>query len=238
MLAFTSAPPASPLQTDLALTYRVINPEQAGRATHLVLLLHGVGANEQALVPVGQQLAGPALVLAVRAPVSLGPDAFGFYRVSFATGRPVYDPAEEQHSRQLLVECIKQARQRYGMSARQVYLLGFSQGAILAYSVGLTHPDSIGGVLAFSGRMLQEAMEHPAPSAQIQNVRFFISHGTQDGTLPEHYARQALEFLHRHKVAVNHFTFSGGHDMPAESINAARFWLYSNANSNGGETSK
>ena len=32
--------------------------------------------------------------------------------------------------------------------------------------------------------------------------------------------------------------FSCGHDMPAESINAARFWLYSNASSNGGESSK
>ena len=226
MLSFTSAPPASPLQTDLALTYRVVNPEQAGRATHLVLLLHGVGANEQALVPVGRQLAGPALVLVVRAPVSLGPDAFGFYRVSFATGRPVYDPTEEQHSRQLLVEFIKQARQRYGISARQVYLLGFSQGAILAYSVGLTHPESIGGVLAFSGRMLDEARQQLAPLEQLRSVRFFVSHGAQDDTLPVAYARQAVAFLREQGLTPHYEAFEGGHDIPASSLAAAKRWLY------------
>ena len=226
MFPFTSVPPAPPLQTDLTLAYRVLNPEQAGRVTHLVLLLHGVGANERALLPVGQQLAGSALVLAVRAPVSLGPDAFGFYRVSFAAGRPVYDPAEEQHSRQLLVEFIEQASQRYGVSARQVYLFGFSQGAILAYSVGLTHPESIGGVLAFSGRMLDEAREQVVPLKRLRSVRFFVSHGAQDNTLPAAYAQQAVVFLREQGLAPHYEAFEGGHDIPASSLTAAKRWLY------------
>jgi phospholipase/carboxylesterase len=90
---------------------------------------------------------------------------------------------------------ITEATARYGISAGQVYLLGFSQGAVMAYDVALTHPAQVRGVLAFSGRILIESREHHAAAAQVKEVRFFVSHGSRDDKLPMLYADEAVSFL-------------------------------------------
>ena len=212
---------------ELSLPYQVLNPAQVGRATHL--LLHGVGANETSLAAVGRELADPALVLAVRAPLTLGPGAYGFFQVSFATGRPVYDAAQEQQSRQQLLNFIGEARRQYGLTAAQVYLLGFSQGATVAYSASLTGPEAIGGVLAYGGRVLPELARQLAPPAQLRQVRFFVRHGTHDPVLPLAYAEQAVAFARQQGIAVYYEAFAGGHELPPGSWAAARRWLYAPA---------
>lgn len=176
----------------------------------------------------GQQLAdADTLVLLVRAPLTLGPASFIFYQVDFSTGEPVHNRAQQQAGQQLLLRFIDEAVARYGMLAGQIYLLSFSQGAIMAYAVALTHPGKVRGVLAFSGRMLAESRQHHAPADAVRQVRFFLSHGSHDTTLPAAYATEALEFLRSLGVEAHYEAFVGGHEIPLRSIEAARQWLRS-----------
>lgn len=220
-------PNATPaLLTDLSLPYRPLNPDEAAHPTRLLLALHGVGSSELGLLPVGQALADAGtLVLLVRAPLTLGPGSFGFYQVDFSTGKPVYNQAQQQAGQLQLTQFIREAAARYGVAAEQVYLLGFSQGAIMAYAVALGTPAQVGGVLGFSGRMLEESRQHHAPAEQLRRVRFFISHGSQDTTLPVAYATQAIDFLRSVGIEAHHEAFAGGHEIPAASVAAARQWL-------------
>ncbi|MCC3156486.1 dienelactone hydrolase family protein [Hymenobacter sp. 15J16-1T3B] len=219
-------PPLPPLLTDLPLPYRLVTPAQAPGAHCLVLLLHGVGGNELNLLPVGAQLADArTLVLSVRAPLVFGPAGFGFYQVDFSTGQPVYDQAQQQRGQELLLRFIGEATARYGVPAGQVYLLGFSQGAIMAYDVALRHPGQVRGVLAFSGRLLEESRQHHAPAAEVQRVQFFLSHGRHDNTLPAFYADQAAAFLRTLGVAPHYEAFEGGHEISGAGLAAARQWL-------------
>lgn len=215
-----------PLLTDLSLAYRPLNPNQATGGQRLLLLLHGVGGNELNLLPVGEQLAGThTLVLSVRAPLVFGPLGFGFYEVDFSSGKPVFNQAQQLNGQRLLLDFIREASARYGIAAGQVYLLGFSQGAIMAYDVALTHPALVRGVLAFSGRMLAESRQHHAPAAAVQQVRFFLSHGRHDDKLPAFYADEAVTFLQSLGIHPHYEAFEGGHEVSAVGLAAARQWL-------------
>lgn len=208
----TFAPTAQPpLLTDLPLPYRLVNPAQATGANRLLLLLHGVGGNELNLLPVGEQLTDAhTLVLSVRAPLVFGPMGFGFYQVDFSSGKPVFNQAQQLAGQRLLLDFIREASARFGIPAGQVYLLGFSQGAIMAYDVALTHPAQVRGVLAFSGRMLAESRQHHAPAADIQQIHFFLSHGRHDDKLPAFYADEAVTFLQTLGIAPHYEAFKGG----------------------------
>lgn len=221
------AAPAQPaLRTDLPLAYRLLNPAQATGATRLLLLLHGVGGNELNLLPVGEQLADAhTLVLSVRAPLVFGPAGFGFYQVDFSSGKPVFNHAQQLEGQRLLLRFMQEASAQYGIPAGQVYLLGFSQGAIMAYDIALTHPAQVRGVLAFSGRLLAESRQHHAPAAAIQQVRFFLSHGRHDDKLPAFYAEEAIAFLQTLGIAPHYAAFEGGHEVSASGLAAARQWL-------------
>ncbi|GAB3290429.1 alpha/beta hydrolase [Hymenobacter humi] len=225
MTPATATPP--PLFTDLPLAYRLVNPAQiAGAQRLLLLLLHGVGGNELNLLPAGEQLADAhTLVLSVRAPLVLGPVAFGFYEVDFSSGKPVFNQAQQLAGQQLLLNFIGEATARYGIPAGQVYLLGFSQGAIMAYDVALTHPAQVRGVLAFSGRLLEESRQRHAQAAEVQQVQFFISHGRHDDKLPAFYAEQAAAFLKTLGISLHYEPFEGGHEISERGLAAARQWL-------------
>jgi phospholipase/carboxylesterase len=221
-----ATPVQPPLLTDLPLAYRLLNPAQATGATRLLLLLHGVGGNELNLLPVGEQLADArTLVLSVRAPLVFGPAGFGFYQVDFSSGKPVFNQAQQLDGQRLLLRFIQDASVKYGIAAGQVYLLGFSQGAIMAYDVALTHPAQVRGVLAFSGRMLAESREHHAPAAEVKQVQFFLSHGRYDDKLPAFYADEAVTFLKTLGIAPHYEAFEGGHEVSASGLAAAQQWL-------------
>lgn len=224
MTVVTSAQPT--LLTDLPLAYRPVNLTQATGAKRLLLLLHGVGGNELNLLPVGEQLADAhTLVLSVRAPLVLGPMGFGFYQVDFSSGKPVFNQVQQLDGQRLLLDFIREASTQYGIPAGQVYLLGFSQGAIMAYDVALTHPALVRGVLAFSGRMLIESRQHHAPAANVKKVRFFLSHGRHDDKLPAFYADEAVTFLKSQGIASHYEAFEGGHEISASGLAAAHQWL-------------
>jgi phospholipase/carboxylesterase len=214
------------LLTDLSLAYRLVNPAQAHGAKHLLLLLHGVGGNELNLLPVGEQLADAhTLVLSVRAPLVFGPMGFGFYQVDFSSGKPVFNQAQQLDGQRLLLNFMHEASAKYDIPASQVYLLGFSQGAIMAYDIALTHPSQVRGVLAFSGRMLVESRQHHAPAADVKKIHFFISHGRHDDKLPAFYADEAVTFLKTLGITPHYEVFEGGHEVSATGLKAAHQWL-------------
>jgi len=216
------------LLTDLSLAYRPLITAPAAGARRLLLLLHGVGGNELNLLPVGEQLAGAhTVILSVRAPLVFGPAGFGFYEVYFSSGKPVFNQAQQQAGQQLLLRFMGEAAARYGVPAGQAYLLGFSQGAIMAYDVALTHPRQVRGVLAFSGRMLAESRQHHAAADEVRQVRFFVSHGGQDDKLPAHYADEAVAFLLTLGIAPHYAPFAGGHEVTAAGVAEAKQWLAS-----------
>jgi phospholipase/carboxylesterase len=78
---------------------------------------------------------------------------------------------------------------------KRIYLCGFSQGSIMAYSIGLTVPEKIKGIAVMSGRLLEEVKPLIASKEKIKNLNVFVSHGTNDNIIPVNEARASVAYL-------------------------------------------
>lgn len=196
--------------------------ENAGKQKVLILL-HGVGSNEQDLNSLAPYLPDDVTVISPRGPFVLGERRYAWYQVDFSSDKPVINADQELQSRDIIRNFISQVRARY--KTEEVYLGGFSQGAIMSYTIGLTQPELVTGVLAFSGRILQEIRPLVATPDKLKNLDVFIAHGTQDGTLPVHYAREAKEFLESMGIALTYHESDMGHQITGDVIENVRKWL-------------
>lgn len=194
-----------------------------GRAPALILL-HGVGANETSLLGLAAQLDPRFQVISVRAPLELQPGGYGFFHVQF-TPEPVIVAEEAEASRQALTELIPALVAGYGLDPAQVYVLGFSQGAIMGASLALSRPDLVAGLVMLSGRILPEARPTFAPRADLARLPVFVGHGVQDGKLGIHHGRASRELLSGLGVRLSYHEYAMGHEVGAAEIADLNAWL-------------
>ena len=165
------------------LYYLIREPKIQTDHPPLILLLHGVGSNEEDLFSFAGQLPDKFLVVSARAPLSVGKDSYAWYQVDFSKGKPIFNQEQEEASKKIIIQFISFLKKRYVFDDQRVYLCGFSQGAIMSYAVGLTNPELIQGIAAMSGRILDEVKPLTASNEKLKHLNIFISHGANDGVL-------------------------------------------------------
>jgi len=167
------------------------------RASALVVLLHGYGANGDDLIALGeawrQQLPEAAFV-APNAPETI-PGMYGGLQWFDLTLR---DPSEYWRgvtaARPVLDGFLDAELARYRLAPERLVLVGFSQGSMLALHVGLRRSAAPAGIVAYSG--LLAGPEHLAEVATRPPV--LLIHGEIDELIAVqalHVAREALASL-------------------------------------------
>lgn len=209
------------------LHYLVKHPKTENNKTPLLILLHGVGSNEKDLFSFADKLPDNYLIISARAPYAISPDSYAWYEVDFSTGTPVINKEKAEKSRNTIIEFIDELKAKYTFDDKQIYLCGFSQGAIMAYSVGLTRPDKIKGIAIMSGRLLEEVKPLIKPSDQLKQLQVFISHGTQDNVLGIHYAKESVAYLKGLGINPTFKEYSEGHGINTNMLNDLVNWLNS-----------
>ncbi len=195
------------------------------RLPPLLLLLHGVGSHEGDLMNLAPHLDGRFFVVSGRGPNTLAPGSYAWFHVEFAPTGPVINPEEAEGSRLRLLHFIDEVIEVYRLDPQQVYLMGFSQGAIMSLSLALTRPDRLAGVVAMSGRILPEVLPQLAPREAFAHLPIFVAHGTADPVLPIHYGRASRERLAGLPVSLTYREYPMGHEITAESLQDITTWL-------------
>jgi len=207
------------------LYYLVREPKIQTDHPPLILLLHGVGSNEEDLFSFAGQLPDKYLVISARAPLSVGKDSYAWYQLDFANGKPVINHEQEEASKTFIIQFISYLKKIYSFDIQQVYLCGFSQGAIMSYAVGLTHPELIQGIAAMSGRILDEVKPLTASNEKLKHLSIFISHGTDDGVLTVQYAHEAAVFLKLLNLNPFYHEYPAGHTITGQMFRDLVNWL-------------
>ena len=188
-------------------------------------MLHGVGSHEGDLFGLADMFDPRFQVVSLRAPLSLGPGSYGWFRVVFTAEGPMHDPEAAEASRQLLLEALPAAVEQYGADPDRTYLLGFSQGAIMSSSVALTEPEMVAGLVAMSGRILPEIRERHAASARLTGLPYMWVHGTADSVLPISHGRAARDFLQTLPVDLTYREYPMAHHTSPASLRDIGVWL-------------
>lgn len=210
---------------ELVLKYKIRKPLQSTSKPGLLLLLHGVGSNEEDLFRFTDSLPADLVIVSARAPYTLAPGKYAWYEVDFSTGKPVFNQEQATKSLQILKLFINQLVERYEIDSDQVYLSGFSQGAIMSYSAGLTFPEKIKGIAALSGRVLEEIRPLIKATPQLQKLRVFIAHGTEDRMLPIGYAREAKTLIDSYNLNLSYHEYPMGHGIDQHVLTDLNHWL-------------
>lgn len=98
---------------------------------------------------------------------------------------------------------------RVAIDPKRIGMMGFSNGATYALSVGTANPQLVSAVIAFS----------PGPAFLGKSgptQRIFISHGEQDEVLPYSYTRGIVARIRVRKVPLMFESFQGGHTVPKD----------------------
>lgn len=210
----------------LSLTHIAREPVQpATGPPPLLLLLHGRGSHEGDLMGLAPYVDGRFFIVSARGPVVLGPGMHAWYHVQLDPIRPVIDAGEADRSRVLLVRFIDEVVATYGVDPARVYLLGFSQGAIMSLSLALSVPERLAGVVAMSGWIPPEVPVGTAPPEAMRGLPILVLHGTQDPILPVHLGRAVRDRLASLPVALTYREYETGHYVSEESLADAAAWL-------------
>lgn len=190
----------------------------------LLLLLHGVGSNERDLFAMEDHLDVRFRVVSARAPLTLGPDSYAWFHATITDAEREFDSDEAEQSRLALVSFIGDVTGRYNTDPRRVYLMGFSQGAIMSLSVALTSPELVAGVVAMSGLLLP-GVQPKIASPDLKGMPILVVHGTEDQLLPLHYGWNVRDRLSALPVDLTYREYPMGHEVTAQSLADVVAWL-------------
>jgi phospholipase/carboxylesterase len=211
--------------TPLALTHLVRQPAQADAAPLLLILLHGIGSNEDDLFGLAPYLDERFLIVSARAPNPYGWGGYAWFEIEWLPDRIVINHEQAAASHELITRFIGEAAAAYSADPARVYLLGFSQGAMMAGWVALSRPDLVAGTVLMSGRIPEEVRDQIAAPEQLKGKPFLVVHGTQDQTLPIQNGRASRDLLQQLPVDLIYHEYPMGHEVSAESLAQVAAWL-------------
>jgi phospholipase/carboxylesterase len=188
-----------------------------------IFIMHGMGSNEEDLLPLVHDLANSAFIFSIRGPIEQ-PPGYAFFTIE-GFGKPhrtVFDNAV-QGVIQLIVEMSK----KHPIDASRLFLMGFSQGAILSMSVGLTLGNRIKGIAALSG-YIPGFVKEEYKNQEIGSLSLFISHGEMDPVLPFDWGQEAQAFFRQLGAPVEFHAYPVGHQVSQENYIDFRKWLEKN----------
>ncbi len=182
------------LRNDPSLDFRIAGSTPAMPRT-LLLLAHGVGGNETNLRSLAERVTDDTLVVLPRGPLTLGPDQYAWFQMTFGPQGPRPDLVAAEHSRQRLADFIAELQAEFNVPPSRTVVAGFSQGGIMSASVALTRPDLVAGFGILAGRILPELEPQLADRDALSRLGAFIGHGRDDTKLPVDWAHRADAWL-------------------------------------------
>jgi phospholipase/carboxylesterase len=207
------------LMEDLSLKYLVHLPAEHTNNARAIILLHGYGSNEEDLFGLHSQFPKNCLVVSARAPLPAGP-GYEWFDIGSANQPQII------HSRELILKFIAELKKKYSINPKEIYVMGFSQGAMMSYEVGLTHPDLVKGIGVLSGRLFPALKEEIQGNTELQKLRIFISHGTTDDRIKYEDGRAAADYLTSIGLKPEFHTYKGmGHAINEEVMKDLIRWL-------------
>ena len=180
-----------------------------------LLLLHGTGGDESALLPLGQQVAPGAALLSPRGRVLEN----GMPRFFRRLAEGVFDEADLRAQAAALAGFVAAARDAHGLAAPVA--LGFSNGANIAAGLLLLHP----GVLAGAALLRAMVPLREPPLAQLAGTPVLLLAGAADPIVPAANSEALARGLAQAGATVDHRVLPAGHGLTRPDLELVQGWL-------------
>jgi predicted esterase len=200
---------------DLGFIHKWVPAESAPTDPVTLLVLHGTGGDENALLSVGKELWPGAALIGLRGKVLENGMPPSFRRFTEAGVEGVKSRTEE------LAQFIDAASERYDFSRRRLIVVGYSNGANLAASLILLHPHYLVGAVLF------RAMLPLVPDLirDFSHLSVFIGAARLDPLIPSGQPEELAALFESGGADVTISWHQGGRELDEDDIQAAKHWL-------------
>lgn len=227
--------------------FRVVLPREMkeNQTYPLVMILHGHGANPENYVGTFERVAS-SLEAIVCAPYGPYPIPFErghgyswypapwFFRelltTKAATGdltlrRKEIELQEQDVSRNFVLAAIEHVSGEYPVDTDRIFLMGHSEGGVLAYGLALEHPDLFRGLIVVGARLRASDATPEILTGAAGRLEVMICHSREDSAISYDHAKAAAETLKSAGVQSKIFPYEGGHGFTAELAQTIGRWI-------------
>lgn len=178
-----------------------------------IFLLHGMGSHEEDLPQLVQDFQEQCHIFSLRGPITQNP-GYAFFTIQ-EVGQP--DRAIFDKVLMALQRFILEAIDEYQIDPHKVFVLGFSQGAVLAQSLAFVMGNLVTGIVALSGYTPKFVMEEYAIRS-VEHLHAFISHGDYDYVIPSQWGMESKEIFEQFGAKVTFKQYPDGHGVTPDNL--------------------
>jgi phospholipase/carboxylesterase len=211
----------NPIQT--TLKHRILPPRAKSHSkAPAVIFLHGRGADENDLIGLSEYLDERLFLMSVRAPFAFSTTGGYHWFDIVDIGKAEPEMFNESYAK--LTKFIEDAKKGYPIDPAKIFLFGFSMGTMMAYTVALTQPDSVKGIIANSG-LIPESTGLKYEWEKIKSKPFFVGHGIHDSIVPVAFGKRAHELLADAGADVTYREYEMDHQIEEEGLGDIIKWM-------------
>ena len=201
-------------------------PDNNFEPNSLVILLHGIGADALDLIPLAKYWSSTlkkTKFCSLRAPYP--------YRLA-PLGRQWFDLEDRDQTRILkeielvkpmIITFFKKKLEEYNLKYKDLILVGFSQGTMIALNLALTIKEEINGVLGYSGGVI---LTKSGKIEIISKPKICLVHGTDDEVVPKKMMETTKIILKDNNMDVDtHLIESLGHSINEKGLKIGQNFL-------------
>ncbi len=203
----------------LTFIHQFIPAQAAGAPT--LLLLHGTGGDEHDLLDLGRKLYPQAALLSPRGQVLEN----GMPRFFRRLAEGVFDLDDLRQRTHDLAAFVAAASAAYGFDPQRVIAVGYSNGANIAASMLLLHPQVLAGAVLFHAMVPFVPEQLP----DLSGVPVFMGAGRTDTMIAPQQTERLAQLLQQAGADVDMHWQPGGHALNQAEVRAATDWLKTHA---------
>lgn len=181
-------------------------------AKKVLVMIHGRGGSARDIISLSTNLHVADFAL-------IAPQADGdsWYPSSFLSPREENEPSLST-SLAILKELVSDLEEQ-GFAKSQIYLLGFSQGACLALEFAASNAARYGGVVAFTGGVIGEHLDHRNYHGDFDGTPVFIGSSDPDFHVPVSRVKETTALFEDMGANVTEIIYENmGHTISAAEI--------------------
>ncbi|KAA0548777.1 esterase [Bacillus sp. BGMRC 2118] len=186
----------------------------------VIFLMHGMGSNEKNMLSLVEGLEEQFYLFSIRGHIQQ-PSGYAFFTIE-GYGKPHRDVFDESITR--LSSFIDYTIDHYNIDTKHLFLLGFSQGAILSKTLALALGNRIKGIVALSG-YIPAFVKEEYTQKSVEEVSVFISHGQYDQVLPYEWGVESKQYFEQVGANVTFRSYKAPHTVSLQNQQDFINWI-------------
>ena len=178
-----------------------------------IFLLHGLGSDENDLLQLVDSFSTECHIFSLQGPIQHRPGyAFYTFEEEGKPERAIFDKVLKG-----IEAFIFEAIQEFQLDEKQIYVVGFNQGAAVAASLAMVMGNAIRGTAVLSGYLPEfAALEYSKKT--MDESKIFISHGEYDYDFPFEWAEHTVRFFNDYGTQVTFKSYPVGHGVSQQNL--------------------